>query len=389
MSEDTLAISNKSRTSSIIALNAVSALAQIGQFGLGTTLIPIAMETRKASADNIGFTSSVFWIGMLIGLLVAGKLTRILGYRNTVILGLIVSAISFALMPVINWHWWALPAFTIGFGMGLRWIANETWLYRLAPIEARGRIVGFHETLIAMAGIIAPLIIVAVGAINASAFWLAAGIMLTAIVPIFMAITLPAVEKNNEEQALTLPMTKIGFWLALGAIIAGCGGWIEGSLLALLPVYNSSIGLNSQDSAWLFTVFGVGAFALQFPIGWLCDKKGVVATAKIVGFLGGLAILLAIGFGTHLPALATAVFVIGGITGGLLTLGMIWSTLHNDGAAITNRVRQVSIVYTLLSAAGPFVSGFVVSQIGSQSLFWQQLVVIGVLGFVLFKQKNA
>jgi MFS family permease len=383
----------KSNLSSIVALNAVSTLAQIGQFGLGTTLIPIAMEARKASADNIGFTSSVFWLGMLTGLLIAGKLTRTLGYRNTVIVGLIVSAISFALMPTIDWHWWALPAFLIGFGMGLRWIANETWLYRLAPIEARGRIVGFHETLIALAGIVAPLIIVAVGAVKESAFWLAAGIMLSAIVPIFMAVTLPAVDnakssngEENEEENQAISMKKLGFWLGIGALIAGCGGWIEGSILALLPVYNSSIGLNSQDSAWLFTVFGVGAFALQFPIGWLCDKNGVVPTAKICALLGGLAILLAIGFGDKLPALAAAVFVIGGVTGGLLTLGMIWSTLHNNGAAITNRVRQVSIVYTLLSAAGPFVSGVVLSHTSSHSLFWQQLMVISVLWFVVLKK---
>lgn len=231
--------------------------------------------------------------------------------------------------------------------MGLRWIAIETWLYRLAPIEARGRIVGFHETLIAFAGIIAPLLIVAVGAVNASAFG-----------------------------------------LALGGLIAGCGGWIEGSLLALLPVYNSSMGFSSKDSAWLFTVFGFGAFSLQFLIGWWCDKKGVIATAKICGLLGGIAILLAIGLGNSLPTLAIAIFILGGVTGGLLTLGMIWATLHNNGTAITHRVRQVSIIYTMLSAAGPLVSGYIISQTSSYSLFWQQLVVIFVLAIVLLKQSK-
>ena len=416
---------------SIIALNAVSTLAQIGQFGLGTMLIPIAMEAQQATPSNIGFTSSAFWLGMLAGLLIAGYLTRFLGYRNTVIVGLIISAMSFALMPFIDWHWWAFTAFFIGLGMGLRWIANETWLYRLVPINARGRVVGIHETLIALASIAAPLIIVAFGALNATAFWLAAGIMLTAIVPLFMAATLPAVDKLNvkkldiNNQSINNPVTynpvtykqvtnkqvtnkqvislvvdvnasssqavsitQLSFWLGLGALIAGCGGWVEGSLLALLPVYNNSIGLSVENNAWLFTIFGMGALVMQYPIGWLSDKIGVLATAKLVTLFGGMSILLVLSFNHFLPALTTALFILGAVTGGTLTLGTIWSTQHNNGTDITNRVRQVSIVYTLFSAAGPFVSGIVVDQTNSHSLFWQQFVIFGVLGFVLFRQKN-
>ena len=107
-------------TRSIVALNAVSTLAQIGQFGLATTLLPIALEAKNATPDFIGTASSAFWVGMLFGLLVAGKLTRKFGYRNTVIIGLILSAISFVLMPLMDWQWWVLPAAAIGFGMGLR-----------------------------------------------------------------------------------------------------------------------------------------------------------------------------------------------------------------------------------------------------------------------------
>ena len=91
-------------------------------------------------------------------------------------------------------------------------------------------------------------------------------------------------------------------------------------------------------------------------------------------------------FGTQFFELAIVLFLVGGISGGLLTLGIVWATQHSTGAALTNNMRQVSITYTLLSAAGPLVAGFVVSYNGSNSLFWQQLVVILVLILVLFKQ---
>lgn len=187
---------------------------------------------------------------LLFGLLVAGKLTRQLGYRNTVIVGLIFSAISFMLMPLMDWHWWALPAAAIGFGTGLRWIANETWLYRPAPEHARGRVVGIHETLIGLASIIVPFIIVVMGAAKPSVFWAGTVILIAAIVPLFFAESLPAVDKNAmDNQILSSPMTNLVFWLGFGGLIAGLGGWMEGSIIALLPVYTVAIGLASTSAA--------------------------------------------------------------------------------------------------------------------------------------------
>ena len=91
-------------------------------------------------------------------------------------------------------------------------------------------------------------------------------------------------------------------------------------------------------------------------------------------------------FGTYLHALALSLFIFGGIAGGLLTLGMIWATQHSKGSALTNNVRQVSIVYTSLSALGPMLTGFIVSYTSSHSLFWQLLLVVFVLLVILVKQ---
>ena len=384
MLEDILDVSNKDRTNSIVALNAVSALAQIGQFGLATALFPIALEAKGATAQTIGIVSAAFWLGMLLGLLIAGKLTRKFGYRNTVMLGLLASALSFICTPFIHWVWWSLPATIIGVGMGLRWIGNETWLYRLAPIEARGRIVGIHETLIAVASILGPFMIVLVGGTKPTAFWFGAAACSVAIAPLFAAMQLPATDNIAHNQVQK--NTNWSFWLALGGLIAGFGGWIEGSVIALLPIYAADMHAASQ-SAWLLTIFGIGTFVFQYTVGWLSDRNGVLWTSKICASVGALALTLTLTFNTQIAILAIALFLLGGVTAGLLTLGMIWAAQHGTGAALTNKVRQVSIVYTCFSAAGPFVAGFVVSQTSSQSLFWQQLVVIFVLFVVLFKAK--
>jgi len=365
----------KRRLVSIVALNIVSVLAQFGQYGLGATLIPIGLKVRNATPENIGVTSAALWAGMLVGLIVAGQLTRKFGFRMTLLFGVAMSSLSFALMPLINWHLWAMPAAAIGFGMGLRWIALETWLYSLVPTDARGRIVGIHETLLGIAAILGALLIVVIDTSKPDAFWIAAAVMLIGVFPLAFATSITA--RTDESQ--TRFSLKIKYWLGFGAIVAGLGGYVEGSLLALLPVYSADLGLTAKDAAWLLTTFQIGAMAFQFPIGWMADHYGLIKTTKLCAAVAFASLLFIISIDQTLQTILVAIFILGGVIAGTLSLGIIWAIHNNTGAALTHRVRQVSIVYTILSATGPFISGFVVGHIGSVSLFWQQLVVVLVI----------
>lgn len=118
--------------------------------------------------------------------------------------------------------------------------------------------------------------------------------------------------------------------------------------------------------------------------------------AKLCTFAAFLAALITSLLEKSFLNLAVAMFILGGVGGGLLTLGIFWATQTDATAAevshseanLSKRVRQVSIVYTILSAAGPYVTSTVVSYAGSSSLFWQQLAVILVITSVLFWQSR-
>lgn len=250
------------------------------------------------------------------------------------------------------------------------------------PANARGRIVGIHETLLGIAAILGALLVVVIDATKPDAFWIAAIVMLIGFIPLAFATTI-STHPKEKQASFNL---KVKHWLGFGALVAGLGGYVEGSLLALLPVYSADVGLTAKDAAWLLTIFQIGAMAFQFPIGWMADKHGLIKTTSLCSIIALASLLFIVGFGYTLQTLMIAIFILGGVIAGTLSLGIIWAIQHNSGAELTYRVRQVSIVYTLLSAAGPFISGFVVGHIGSSSLFWQQLVVIFVLILVLMKQ---
>ena len=372
-------ISARHRSISIIALNFVSALAQFGQYGLGVTLIPIGLKARNASVESIGFTSAAFWVGMLVGLLLAGHLARQFGYRLTLVIGICLSAISFALMPLIDWPLWFIPAALIGFGLGLRWIALETWLYNLVPTDARGRIVGVHESLLAFSAILGPLLIVSMDTVKPDAFWVASAVIMLALAVIPFALT---VAINNQAQAASQSFSfsnSLKFWLGFGAIVAGLGGYVEGGLLAFIPVYIADIGYTPANAAFLLTLFQTGAMCFQYPMGWMADHHGLFKTTQLCVAIAIATLVFALAFGEQLAMLSIASFVLGGAVASTLSLGLIWAIHNNVGDEITNKVRQVSIVYTTLSAAGPLVTGFMISHTSSASLFWQQLAVMGLL----------
>ena len=381
---------------SVIALNITSILAQFGQYGLGTTLIPIALKVRNASAESIGITSSALWFGMLIGLLIAGQLTRIWGYRATLILGVSLSALSFIVMPMMDWQLWAIPAALIGFGLGLRWIALETWLYRIIPAQARGRTIGIHESLLATAAFLGPLMMVTMDSIKPDAFWIAAGVMLCGFIPLQFAHSIPAhtMEEMSETGSAITTNVKFNisktlqYWLGFGAVVAGLGGYVEGSLLAFTPVYTADIGLSAADAAWLLTIFQIGAMAFQFPVGWIADHHGLPKTTKICAVIALASLVSAIVFNTQLSALTIITFMLGGSIASTLSLGLIWAVHDNTGTTITNRVKQVSVTYTALSAIGPLITGFIINSSSSSTLFWQQLILVLVLiGFVQLRKR--
>jgi MFS family permease len=170
---------------------------------------------------------------------------------------------------------------------------------------------------------------------------------------------------------------------------------MEGSLLAQLPVLASDRGLTTSDTALLQGLMGVGGVLFQFPLGWWADRRGVAQAARWAGAGAGAITVFAWAWGLGLGGEATSVgaawalgalaVVIGGVSPGLLTLGLTHATRDPHGPALTARVREVSLVYTLASGAGPLAAGFWIdTSDSSMALVWQQAVVVAVLGGVLF-----
>lgn len=370
------------RWPAIAALTTVSALAQVGQFGIGFMVLPVWLAHRGLDAPRAGLFSAAQWTGMLAGLLIAPWLMVRIGAKRTVSLGLAATLVAFATMSALSWPSWLVPGLLTGLGIGLRWIANETWLYSLVPAQSSGRVVGVHEALIATAGVIGPALAAWCAVDGRITFMAGAAFTFAAALPLWLTApdkTRPAVETavpaRRDSHRQRVP---IGPLVSLGMVVIAAGGIGDGALYGLFPLFADAHGLSATQTATMLTLFGVGGMALQFPVGWLADRAGLAATVIVCAALSTLAIC---GFALAAPAswlAAASALLLGGMNSSYITLGM-YAAACSEKSALTRNMRLLSLTFTASSIVGPLAAGFAMQARGADMLMWQLALASGAL----------
>ncbi len=342
---------------SITALNAVSTLAQVGQYGIAFVVIPVWLAQQGLDARQLGVFAASLWLGQLPALAAAPRLCRRFGARRVVVVGLLCTVVALPAIALSGWPRWPLGGALAGCGLGLRWIGVEPWLYRIAPAHARGRLVGFHESLIALAPIVAPLLAGRLGLHDFSVFWVGAAFSALALVPLAMA-------RDTDDASSTAPATDastnrsgtLGEVVFLqGVIVALLGGMAEGALSGLFGLFTQGRGLSVAQTADLLAIFGVGGLLLQYPVGWLADHRGV-GRAAVLCALGTAVTAFLLAWPLDYVLAMVAIFLLGGFITAFLTLAIVASTMTRGGNMARN-VSVISMVYSGAAVGGPLIAG--------------------------------
>ena len=289
-------------------------------------------------------------------------------------------------MAFLPWHAYLVCGLLAGLGMGLRWVGLEPWLYNIAPAHARGRLVGFHETLIAAAPVVAPAIAAWVGVQGHTILWVGVGFTVSALVPLAFARTPPIEEAHHVN---SWPQSARAAWphriFRQGLLIALCGGMLESALAGLFAVFAGDRGFEAEGIAHLLTAFGLGGLLLQYPVGWMADHWGLRAAGALgrAGHRPGSWALLACVPGVSV-AFAT-MFVLGGLITAFLTLSLIAATKTPTPDMAWN-VSSLSMAYSLSAVVGPVVAGGAMTATSSVALMWFAVSVGVVMVGLLLKR---
>ncbi|MBB3259074.1 MFS family permease [Paraburkholderia bannensis] len=359
------------RWPAIAALTGVSTFAQIGQFGIGFIVLPVWLAHQGLDAQRAGIFAASQWAGMLAGLVLAPALVARSGAKRTVTLGLAASVAAFL---AANWLWWPLwivPGVLSGLGIGLRWIANESWLYSLVPEGLSGRVVGVHETLIASAGVIAPALAAWCG--PGGNMTITAGVSFTcaAAIPLWLtasthSVRPAATEADGQKKARGAPLDALVY---SGMIVVAVGGLSDGALYGLFPLYAAARSMNATQAVVLLSWLGLGGMALQYPVGWMADRVGLAFTVVVCAILSTLALAAFALAQTATWMLPACGFAAGSMNSAFITLGM-YAAACSDKTALIRNMRLISLTFTASSIVGPLVASAAMKAFGNDVLMW-------------------
>jgi MFS family permease len=368
----------------ISALNIVSALSQVGQFGIAFVVLPVWLAAQGFDASQLGMFASALWLGQLPGLALAPRLCKRLGPKPVIASGLLATVIALLGIAVAAWPYLLLGAVLAGFGLGLRWIGVEPWLYRIAPAHARGRLVGFHETLIALAPIVAPVMASFFGLQGTAIFWVGIAFILASLLPLAVARSPVAHHEAQATAQLTgVPQKSTRDRIFMqGMVIALLGGMMDAAVSGLFAPYAQGHAISVSQTADLLAVFGLGGLLLQYGVGWLADHRGVDSAARYCA-ASTVLVTLALTLPLNHVGLVVSVFLLGGFITAFLTLALIASTMTPTGSMERN-VSQMSMLYIVSGAAGPMVAGATMNATHSDALMWFLAVAAVVMLVGLF-----
>jgi MFS family permease len=356
----------------IVALNLVSGVAQLAQIGVLYPAVALWLDARGLAAWQVGLVGSCFWAGVLTGNLFTPRWAHAYGAAFVVTLGCAVSgfaAVGGAGLGSANIALWCVLSALIGLGSGMRWIGNESWLYNITPGAQRGRVVGVHEMLIGAGQAGGTAIIAAVGVLTASAIFIGGSIaILLPLLLLFTAIRAPQ-ESTTPPAPIAVLKGMFKHARSSGGIQLGLlSGLTDGVLYGMLVIYLVKSGETAANAALMFSVFGLGSLFASLPCGALSDKRGVRFTTFISVAAGVIGALLLFAQVHWLDWVAC--FLLGALTGNLLTLAIIVGTERAaaEGTHMSVALSEVSIAFTVATIAGPLLAGAAMDSLGLWAL---------------------
>jgi MFS family permease len=341
---------------------AITLIALVGfSLSLFIPLLSLTMERMGVSATMSGLNTAIAGVGTLVAVPFVPRLASRFGIRALILGSVLISsltAIGFYALPFASWF----PLrFLFGVSIGTLFVLSEYWITAAAPPDKRGLVMGIYATVLSLGFASGPLLLTLTGTTGFLPYGVGALLFLLALLPLaFSGSAMPDLEQHGRSRVLSVMGT-----VPVATCAALVFGAIETGGFALFPVYGLRNGLTDVTAATLISIVAAGNVISQIPIGWLSDhldRRVVLLMCALVGVAGCLAMPFAL---YDFRIFATVLFIWGGFTGGLYTVGLAHLGSRFKGTELVSANAAFVMLYSVGLVAGPPLVGLSMDWFGT------------------------
>jgi len=362
----------------IILIVAMISMAGI-TFGITMPLSTLTLKSWGISSTLIGLNSAMPALAAVLTTPFMPKFINYWGQTNVIKFCLVLVATCCICLPLFpDLFSWFILRFLLGAGGTGIWLLSEVWINGFAEDHNRGKIIGAYSALLSLGFIVGVLMFSVIGVESNTAFYLAAGFVLIAAIPVWTMSDLPTNEMAED----------ISMWnhMVLSPGLMG-SSWMMGFLYAatayLLPIFALQFDLNYAQSSRTIAWLGSGELAMPLFVGWFADK---VDKRKLMIFIAlvTIATLSIMPFVFAAPLMRLGIlFVLGGAIMSFYSLGLTMLGQKFKGSLLASANASFIFFLCLGEIIGPPVIGTAMDLFGTFAFGWS-MALFTLIYLVIF-----
>ncbi|MBR9856961.1 MAG: MFS transporter [Gammaproteobacteria bacterium] len=337
------------------------------------TLVAVYLNDQGAPAAQIGLAGSAFYLGMLGASFFADKLIQQLGHVRSLVLCCLVLALAAmaltwtSLLPV-----WLVLRMLAGIAAAVGFVAVESWVLGVAPLHRRSSAMARYMLIYYFSYGISQLFIDWVPTTGTTGFWLASGLCVLSVMPLFWA-NRPNLNAEGNVNANSGKPPRAE--RALGLVGCLVAGMLLGALYALMPIQLEQLALGNEIGLYMAWLILCG-MAFQLPNGSLADRFGKRTMMAVQTLMIAAGCLLLWEFdGKGAMLMAFALLGAGGFTLYPTTMSYACGKMH--GRALVRMTQKLMFTYSIGSLTGPMIAGMMLEKFHSGLFLFVILLVAG------------
>ena len=362
----------------IILIVAMISMAGV-TFGITMPLSTLTLKSWGISSTLIGLNSAMPALAAVLTTPFMPKFINYWGQKNVIRFCLVLVATCCICLPLFpDLFSWFILRFLLGAGGTGIWLLSEVWINSFAEDHNRGKIIGAYSALLSLGFIVGVLMFSVIGVESNTAFYLAAGFVLIAAIPVWTMSDLPTNEMAED----------ISMWnhMVLSPGLMG-SSWMMGFLYAatayLLPIFALQFDLNYAQSSRTIAWLGSGELAMPLFVGWFADK---IDKRKLMIFIAlvTIATLSIMPFVFEAPFMRLAtLFVLGGAIMSFYSLGLTILGQKFKGSLLASANASFIFFLCLGEIIGPPVIGTAMDLFGTFAFGWS-MALFTLIYLVIF-----